>query len=350
MDQASFLNGIEILDSSLATSSTASLYTYGGISIFNTSTASNINSSFLTLGGVNIAKNTIIGGDTVINSTTNSTNTTTGSLLIAGGIGIQGSIYGNFSNFSNIQILNNATLTNLITTNASIGTLSSSTFNPSNITTNNLVVTSSTITNCILTNITTTNITLTSLSTILSGNIGSTLRVNSTINTTNTSTGALIVSGGAGFNGDIYANNIYSNGILLGKTNNVLGSNYNYAFIEAASGSTSNTFQLRMSLTTGNLTPGYYHIHTGYYMFSNSSTNQNSEFRSLLDSTSISTGTLLHNSVFRPNNITEIHPFYEINTVLLTSGIHTLSIIFRNQSNGGVTNISNTKLELYKIS
>lgn len=226
---------------------------------------------------------------------------------------------------------------------------------------NNSIISSLNTTNLSSTNTTITNLSLTSLSTITSASIGtslivgSTLQVNSTLNinstaeTINTSTGAIIVSGGAGFNGDIYAKNIYSNGVLTNNANSIWGSNYNYAFIAATTGTTSNSYQLRMALTTGNLVTGTYHIHTGYYLFSNSATNQNSEFRCLLDATSLSTGTLIHQSIFRPNNVSEMHTFYEISNIQLSSGVHTLSIIFRNQNNGSITNMSNSKLELYRI-
>lgn len=172
------------------------------------------------------------------------------------------------------------------------------------------------------------------------------INIDSTTISTDTSTGALVVSGGAGFNGDIHANNIYSNNVLVGS---VWGSNYNYTFNEATAGTTSNAYQLRMSLTTGNLEAGTYHIHTAYDMFANSITSQNSEFRSLLNASALSTGTLLSQAIYRPANVAEIHPFYDIHTTTLGSGIQTVSIIYRNQNNGSTTNIRNTKIELYRI-
>jgi hypothetical protein len=178
--------------------------------------------------------------------------------------------------------------------------------------------------------------------------VNKSIDINSTTIATNTSTGALIVSGGAGFNGDIYAKNLYSNGVLVGGSN-IWGTEYNFAFNGATAGTTSNAFQLRLSLTTGNLLGGTYHIHTGFSMFSSSVTNQNSEFRALLDATNTSTGTLLAQAIFRPINTAQIQPFYKVTTTTIGSGIHTLSIIYRNQNNGSVTNIDNTKLELFRI-
>lgn len=211
-DQDTFLNGIEILDTTPATSSSGSLYTFGGISILSTTNATTTAASFLTLGGSYIVGNTIIGGNTQILSTTISTNTTTGAFIVNGGIGISGNVFGTFANFSNIQAITGATLPNLITTNASIpnltttnatipnlnssnliattsatipnlivnnasiGNLSLTTFNPSNITTSNLVVLSSTsiansiivnntVTNSFITNSTVTNSFITNLNT-----------------------------------------------------------------------------------------------------------------------------------------------------------------------------------------
>lgn len=94
-NQLSFITGIEILDSSVATSNMASLYTYGGITIFNTNTALSITNggSFLTLGGVSVSKNAIIGGDVHILSTTVSTNINNGSCVVSGGVGIGGDVY-----------------------------------------------------------------------------------------------------------------------------------------------------------------------------------------------------------------------------------------------------------------
>jgi hypothetical protein len=94
-DQDTFLNGIEILDTSVATSTTASLYTLGGISILNTELAVGVNNggSFLTLGGMCVSKNSILGGNTIILSSTLSTSVSSGSLILNGGLGINGGMY-----------------------------------------------------------------------------------------------------------------------------------------------------------------------------------------------------------------------------------------------------------------
>jgi hypothetical protein len=162
-DQDTFVNGIEILDSSVATSSSASLYTLGGISIFSTANASVTAASFLTLGGTFIQGNTIIGGNTQLLSTTLATNTSTGALTIAGGIGITGSAYGNFGNFNFLQAGTSASIPNLVTTNISAGSFSVTTFNPTNITCQNLNVTNTlTAGNSNITNVTCLNLVATS--------------------------------------------------------------------------------------------------------------------------------------------------------------------------------------------
>ena len=89
-DQDTFVNGIEILSTDLATSSTASLYSYGGISIFATETATDLNNggAFLVMGGSVFHKNVIIGGNVKILDTVDSINTSTGSIIINGGLGV----------------------------------------------------------------------------------------------------------------------------------------------------------------------------------------------------------------------------------------------------------------------
>ena len=122
-DQDTFVNGIEILTTDMATSSSASLFTFGGISILSTTNATVTSASFLTLGGSYIQGNTIIGGNTVLLSTTPATNTSTGALTIPGGIGITGSIYGNLGNFNFIQTGISASIPSLVATNISASTL-----------------------------------------------------------------------------------------------------------------------------------------------------------------------------------------------------------------------------------
>lgn len=173
--------------------------------------------------------------------------------------------------------------------------------------------------------------------------------VTSILNTSlsnNTSTGALIVSGGGGFNGDVYAKNIYSNGSPL---KNLWGTEYSYTELLASAGSTSNSFSQRISLTSGTLLGGTYHLNIGFWFEKNSNTGNQSQFQVLLDSTALSTGTLLHEYIDRLSISNMVFPRFDTKTLALTSGIHTFSLLFRNQNNGSATNISNSRFELFRI-
>jgi uncharacterized protein YjbI with pentapeptide repeats len=162
-DQDTFVNGIEILDSSVATSSSASLYTFGGISIFSTANASVTAASFLTLGGTFIQGNTIIGGTVQLLSTTAATNTSTGAVQVLGGMSVQNNLYGNLGNFNFLQAGTSASVPNLVSTNISANSFSVTTFNPTNLTCQNLNVTNSlTAGNSNVTNMTCLNLVATS--------------------------------------------------------------------------------------------------------------------------------------------------------------------------------------------
>jgi len=166
-DQDTFVNGIEITDTSPATSTSASLFTIGGISILNTTNATTTSASFLTLGGSYVQGNSIIGGTVQLLGTTLSTNTSTGILQLAGGLSVQGNAYGNFGNFNFLQAGTSASIPNLLSSNISANSLSVSTLNPTNITCQNLNVTNSlTSANSIFTNITCVNLVATSTANI----------------------------------------------------------------------------------------------------------------------------------------------------------------------------------------
>lgn len=202
-DQDTFINGIEILDNTIATSISASLYTNGGISIFSTENSINFSNggSFLTLGGVSITKDTIIGGITSILNTTNATNSSNGSLVVIGGVGINGNLYGNLGNFNNLQSIgvtfSNVLATNINTVNLTVGTLSSTNVIFTNITNTNLISTNITVTNAKITSETVGNMLSTNLTTtnanITSETVSNMLSTNA--NTTNlTATNAIISS------------------------------------------------------------------------------------------------------------------------------------------------------------
>jgi hypothetical protein len=76
--------------------------------------------------------------------------------------------------------------------------------------------------------------------------VGGTINVGSTTSATNTTSGALQVVGGAGIQGDLYARNIYSNGVLIGTNAGTASTSTNLVGGEAG----YVPYQLAPSLTT----------------------------------------------------------------------------------------------------
>jgi hypothetical protein len=76
--------------------------------------------------------------------------------------------------------------------------------------------------------------------------VGGTINVGSTTSATNTTSGALQVVGGAGIQGDLYARNIYSNGVLIGTNAGTASTSTNLIGGEAG----YVPYQLAPSLTT----------------------------------------------------------------------------------------------------
>ena len=156
--------------------------TTNAISISNTANSSNTTTGALTVsGGVgvggsiyagNIYTNGVIISTTgttstfFINNTTASTGTSSGALVVAGGVGIGGALFVNTTSYiAGAQILTSATVNNfVVSTTSTTGTF-----------------------------------------TILN-----------TTPSTSTNTGALVVRGGVGIGGALYAGSIYSNGSLVG--------------------------------------------------------------------------------------------------------------------------------------
>lgn len=451
-DFDTFTNGIEILDSSVATSSSASFYTLGGVSIFNTSLAVDFNNggSLLTLGGISISKNTIIGGDTKILSTTVSSNSSTGSLIISGGVGINGSL--NINNGLNVNngvvSINSTTVLfadnlPIINYNTPFGTSDSGILFQRYQTENTVgsgqivadthlydmtgtVQTGTTTTQIVLpstanttgsyynnwwikitngaainnvrqitaynggtktatvnaltadpiVNTTTFNLyggnyatifhddtlddfifgytpntqnadvlltngfnSISSYTGIISGDI----TIMSTTTATNTSTGALVVTGGAGVNGDIYGKNIYTNGTLAN-----LVSDYNYISSAGTSGSTGTTSSLKTSLTTGTLVGGTYAINIGYSIFPSTSTTTNGEVDVFINGAG-TTGTLIHQNIFRPTQTTLLTPYYESISITIGNSIANVGMWAKSESGGQTTFIGRARIELYRI-
>jgi hypothetical protein len=156
-------------------SSGGSLNLYGPVSFYNTIDATSVsNGGALTIyGGTSIAKGVFVGGVAHFVNTSNSTSVSTGSVIISGGLGVNGTINTNLIDASNISS-NFITSTNVIFTN---------------LTSTNAVFTNLTSTNGIFTNLTSTNGIFTNLtsSNISSTNISSTNFTSSNISSTNIS-------------------------------------------------------------------------------------------------------------------------------------------------------------------
>jgi hypothetical protein len=120
-------------------SSGGSLNLYGPVSFYSTNDASSVtNGGALTIyGGTSIAKQLYVGGITSFINTTISTSTTNGSVIISGGLGVNGNINSNFVDAFNI-INTNITTSNIISQN-----LSSTNISVSNMFVNNVNMTPS---------------------------------------------------------------------------------------------------------------------------------------------------------------------------------------------------------------
>jgi len=75
------------------------------------------------LGTVNPTSNLHVVGNVYVSSTTNSTTTTTGALIIAGGIGVAGQIYGQHANFEDVEADSVTITDNTTSTSATNGAL-----------------------------------------------------------------------------------------------------------------------------------------------------------------------------------------------------------------------------------
>ena len=225
----------------------ANIYSNGelvatGVAAFNGGNVSNtiyINtttvSTSTTTGALVIKGGIGIGGNIIIGSAATSTSTTTGALIVSGGVGVGGDIY------IRGQIIDTVTglAYGLQTTGTTSTFLISNITNSTSTTTGALVVTGGvgigrdlnvggtvTATNLTTiggngqitgvyqlnaTNINVTNLTATNLS-FAGGNVTSPLSITNTTESTSTTTGALIVAGGVGVGGSVYASNLYTAG------------------------------------------------------------------------------------------------------------------------------------------
>jgi hypothetical protein len=167
--------------------------------------------------------------------------------------------------------------------------------------------------------------------------------INSTELATNVSTGALIVGGGVGINGSLYAGNIFSNGTQLG----VFGSNFNGFFNTTGGVSIANTSQNAvLTMTTGTLAAGTYLVQPSYQI-SMSATSKQADVRLYLTNTN---GTLLHNTVWT-NSATPGDKLTQMDNINVTfgSGIQTFIMTARQAATGYSTTIGNLRMCLYRV-
>ena len=188
-----------------------------------------------------VSNSIIINNTATITATTASVSTNTGALTVAGGVGIGGALYAaNTSYVAGAQIITTATISNF-----AVGTATTSSF--ANTATNIVVSTASNNASYYITFVSTTSGQLGVLSDAgskLTYNPGtSVLAIASTATSTSTTTGALIVTGGVGVGGNIYAGNIYSNGALVATGVAAFngGNVSNIVYINTQAGTTSTT-------------------------------------------------------------------------------------------------------------
>jgi len=160
-------------------------------------------SGFLNLGNYGSA---IFGGLTLVNTTT-SISTTSGALVVGGGIGAGGdlNLFGNIFAGADLSLTGNYPTVTITDTNTSTGAPS---FHPAfvlNFQDGSLISRFKLLTTGSITSLLIDNSPRLQLTT-------ATTYIYSTAQAYSTTTGALVVTGGAGIQGNIYAQNIYSNG------------------------------------------------------------------------------------------------------------------------------------------
>lgn len=198
-DQATFVNGIEIVDTSPARiNDNASLYTYGGIAIYYTAEAvsETDGGSLLTLGGMTVVKNSLLYGNVRILDTTDSVNLTTGALRVDGGASFTKNVYGTFANFVDMD-LTNITVPNILTTNITTQNIISTTSTLSSVVSNFISTGTLNATGITVSSIQSTDINTTTLSSTTSTlpNTVSTNISSSTVNTTGLTSQNVLVAG-----------------------------------------------------------------------------------------------------------------------------------------------------------
>ena len=164
-------------------------------------------------------------GNIQLTSTSTSLSTITGALIVAGGVGVGGSLYaGGVITATNMFIglwpvstgtVNGAIAVNITNTLSSISTTTGALQVAGGVGIGGNLYTSG---NVRLLNTVSSTSTITGALTVAGGvgiggnlNIGGIVNISNTLSSTSTITGAVVVAGGVGISGNLYANNIYSN-------------------------------------------------------------------------------------------------------------------------------------------
>jgi hypothetical protein len=155
------------------------------------------------------------------------------------------------------------------------------------------------------------------------------LTVQSTGGSTSSTTGALLVSGGAGV-----AENIYSNGYLV-------ASYFNFAIDTSTTSTGSATFLSKLTLTTPSLPAGTYYYQCSCIFTTNSS--------SKLYQCQFNVDTIqqeLYQSLLSNTSLIDFVNYNDI--ITLTSGVHTINISFaRNQAQ--TISCRNARIFMYRV-
>jgi hypothetical protein len=181
IDADTYVNPIEILDTSPSNSSTACLMLYGGMTIYNTQPSFSITEGggITCLGGASILADSIFGNKLAVRSTAQSTSADTGAFTVNGGIGTV-SVYANNGTVQSLQ-------TNTVTsTHATIASLTSTVISADTLASNNVNFTNETVSSLLAVNATIANLTATVFS-------AGTLAV-SNVNFTNETVGSLLAT------------------------------------------------------------------------------------------------------------------------------------------------------------
>jgi hypothetical protein len=198
-----------------------SLQVTGLIVTANTASVSTSTGAITIAGGIGIGGSAVIG-DTVtattavVVSTATSVSTATGALTVAGGVGIGGNLFvgGNVTSTSQIILgtaNTNNTLTGALQVAGGVG-IGGNLFVGGIITATSIFAQTLTI-----------DYTTVTQSVIVTPDI---FTITNTTNASSTISGALVVSGGAGFGGNVYASQLYDNGLRVITGVNPLPSTY----------------------------------------------------------------------------------------------------------------------------